>query len=280
MSVIRLAAYTVPTPAYQDERKGVDVQFDHVFIESERCSWGCFGRTRKDRTAQNAKAICGGMGNVEWVMEIAGSGCQNGECRPDKCCKTNCAGIEHNWNGVCHSCANRLLLPAGVDVADAPGNELAVPIYGKYGIGRMELAARVKGAAHRVNKRAPGSVSEVDVVDAVQRITRSRDSEYEIMMEDISEHFDLNTTQLPPGALDELKLLYHGLCERRVKTFESFAQCKNPTDEQKRSAQEELTRNVKQTFHDAMDLLGADLYQQLFRKSPEEVAVTMGGTST
>lgn len=93
-----------------------DWPLDHVFVSThDGYSWGCFGRGLADDP--EARVICKGRAEYEWVMEIAGSDAS--------------AGVQHTVTGVCQCCANRLLLPAGIDVQDAPGNEIVVPIFGK-----------------------------------------------------------------------------------------------------------------------------------------------------
>ena len=106
---------------------------DHTYVASDDgYAWGCFGRDA------GGKALASSVGD---------SKCAN--CLSDP--KTIgivprlYAGIRYLRTGVCHQAANRLLYPAGVDVAFAGGYRWSFARFGPYGKGRWpELASCVK----------------------------------------------------------------------------------------------------------------------------------------
>lgn len=240
---------------------------DHVFVSTEQGhTWGCFGRALQGEPA--ARVVCQGYANVEWVMEIAGPDCNKNNCGPLQCNHTCCAGVEHQVTGVCHCCANRLLLPAGVDVHEAPGNEVVVPIFGKYGLGIREFVTRVKDTAFRVNSRTPNAIPESQVEAAVQRIMRAREDEYDIMMSDVDDFLHVKVPMLPSNVQDSMKAVYSGLYDRRLKTYDTYTSGQISKDQYLA----QMHQNIEQAFHDLQDLLGGQMFKEVFRMPPPVAA--------
>lgn len=226
---------------------------DHVFVSTEQgYSWGCFGRGLAEEP--NAKIVCQGYAIVEWTREIAG---------PD-----GSAGVQHQVTGVCHCCANRILIPAGVDVHDAPGNEIVVPIFGKYGLGLPALIDRVKTAAGAVNRRTPNSISDPAVEQAIQRITRAKEGEYEILMDDIDDLLHIKFSSLPADAQVSMKAIYSELYDKRQVDYEQFATGTIKAEEFK----VRMHTNVTSALHNVRDLLGQEAFHSMFRMPPELAA--------
>ena len=228
----------------------------HVFVSTPGgLSWGCFGRDLQDEP--DAKIIVEGPALLAWVREIAGG-----------VTKQSCAGVDFKVSGICHNAANRLLIPAGVDVSDAPGNEIATPIFGKYGLGLQEFAVRVRDAAHRVNgKQRADLISEEMVVSAVDSITHSKEEEIDILREDLQEFLNINTRELSEESRGQLREIYFQLYVSRHAIYADF-KGGAITPEAYKGA---LSRAVTEAFEDASSVLGAEAFVSLF-KMPAPVA--------
>ena len=223
---------------------------DHVFVSTEQGqSWGCFGRGLADEP--NSQIICQGSALVEWAKEIAG---------PD-----GSAGVQHCVTGVCHCCANRILIPAGVDVHDAPGNEIVVPIFGKYGLGLPALVDRVKAAATTVNNRTPNSISDIELDKVIQHITRAKEDEYEILMDDLNDFLHVNFSALPSDEQMGIKNIYSNLYDKRQADYEPFAAGKISAE----AFQSRMRANVTTALHDVKDQLGEAAFHSVFKMPPE-----------
>jgi hypothetical protein len=169
--------------------------------------WGCFGRTAAQES-NNAKLIAQGVGDPLWADAIAG---------PD-----GHSGIDFGVTGICHHCANRILIPANVDVSMSPGNEIATPIFGKYGLGISDLVIRIKNAAAEVNKTYPGRVSEEAVSEAVQRVTGGLSEEWQIIRADMER---ILKPKLEPDYAkykDDIEHIYLALYHYREVTYSSY----------------------------------------------------------
>lgn len=176
--------------------------------------------------------------------------------------------MQHCVTGVCHCCANRILLPAGVDVHDAPGNEIVVPMFGKYGLGLTALIERVKTAAATVNHRIPNSISDSAVEQAIQRITRAKESEYEILMDDIDDVLHIKFSSLPADMRISIKTIYSALYDKRQADYEQLAAGKIKPEE----FQLRMRTNVTLSLHNVRDLLGKEAFHSVFRMAPELAA--------
>jgi len=226
---------------------------DHVFVSTEAgYCWGCFGRGLSDEP--NARVICQGPAIMEWAMEIAG---------PD-----GSAGVQHCVTGVCHCCANRILIPAGIDVHEAPGNEIVVPMFGKYGLGLSDLVERVKSAALAVNTRLEEAVSERAVEQAIQSITRAKEDEYDILMDDIDDFLHVKFSNMPLDDQSALKGIYSELYDKRQADYEQLGTGKISADEFKSRMQ----INMSSSMHQIRDLLGQEAYKGTFKMPPEIAA--------
>ena len=166
---VEFIAYAMPTKYHPIAALGT-WPLDHTCVSAGDLQWGCFGRAYKDDPTQ-ASPIARGMGDPLWAQAIAG---------PD-----GHALIDYGVTGVCDQCSNRILLPAGIDCRNSPGNEVATLLSGTYGLGIKELVVRIKDAAAAVNRDHKGRVSEAAVADAVRRVDRGLDGEWEIVRYDI-----------------------------------------------------------------------------------------------
>jgi len=198
--------------------------FFHVFVAAGNgYCWGCFGRGISE--VPDAGIICKGRANLEWVMEIACVDCQRNP-RPcstgEKCYGNPCAGVTHTINGICHSCANRLLLPAGIDVADSPGNEIATFLFGKYGFGMTEFIKRLTIAAERANERNPEAVSSDDLNNAIKAIKRREQDEHAILLEDIDNFLKVKVPELADSIQDQIAKIHQTLYQQRIQTYDQY----------------------------------------------------------
>ncbi len=218
---------------------------DHTFVSTgDGRSWSCFGRGLEDEP--DAPVISQGEGDRLWAAAIAGA--------------DQSAGIDFGFNGICHHCANRILIPAAVDVAAAPGNELATPIFGKYGLGANELALRLKEAAFDANREAPGSVSESQVVDAVARVTRGKDSDLEIIASDIETFLDIRISAIAPPTRHTLIAIYTNLYERREFDYHRFVDGRLTRE----GYLERMHSSVTGALTEVQDLIGEERFRSIF----------------
>jgi len=193
----------------------------HVYISTDQgVYWGCFGGAKQyDKTAE---IIATGTANIDWINEIAGSQCHTGGCQNGRCRRTECAGIMHPNTGICQSCANRLLIPAGIDVSAADGNELAVLIFGKFGLGLSDLAERVSSAAKRVNEKKPGSITPEEIDRAVDAVMGSKQSEQEALVEDAERILKVKIPEMPEEQRVQLRSIYEDLYTSRMEVYNSL----------------------------------------------------------
>jgi hypothetical protein len=252
--------YTTPTSWRPIPEIG-NWPLDHVFVTADtgEC-WPCYGRGIDE--LPEARFVCEGVGNLEWIVEIAG-----------EVTDRSCAGVDHEINGVCHCAANRLLLIAGVDVRDAPGNEIVIPIFGKYGMGIQDFVIRIKDAAKRVNDRHPSIISDDDVEKAVQRVLHSKESECAILMDDIEDNLHVNRADIPPTLLQEMKSIYSVLYDKRTASYDSY-KVGQLTTEQYRN---EMRKNVVMAFCQVQDVLGNEQYSRIIKWNPTVAAMALFG---
>lgn len=234
---------------------------DHVFVatNTSKC-WPCYGRGIYDEPA--ARIICEGTGNEEWVVEIAG-----------EVTDRSCAGVDHEINGVCHCAANRLLISVGVDVRRAPGNEIVIPVFGKYGFGLEDFVVRIKDSANRVNNRHPSAISDDAIEQAVQRVLHSKEDECDILMDDIEDNLHVNITDIQPALLQEIKSIYFVLYDKRTSSYENF-KTGQLTPAQYRA---EMRDNVSIAFHQVREVLGNDQYLSIIKVNPDIAAMALFG---
>jgi len=198
--------------------------FYHVYVMAENgYCWGCFGRGVSE--VPNAEIICEGSANLEWVMQIAVDACSVNPklCSTGALCYSGpCAGVTLSVNGICQNCANRLLLPAGIDVSNAPGNEVATFIFGKYGLGRQELIERVTKAAGRVNAAQSGAISPEELETVLGRIRTEEADEYKIILDDLRQFLGVKAPELPQGVQQKLMAIHGELYDQRSNTYDQF----------------------------------------------------------
>lgn len=229
---------------------------DHVFVSTtDGMSWGCFGRGLSDEP--NARVIAQAEGCLDWVTEIAGQITNN-----------SVAGVTHQVNGICQNAANRLLLPAGIDVSDAPGNEIATSIFGKFGLGLSTFAQSVKDAAHRVNQRTPGLISEEMIARAVSKITHSKKEEIEILAEDLQDFLKINTKGLSNKVRAQLHDIYSELYLKRHATYAGFLNGKLSPDAYKAS----LRSNILKALENVKAVIGDAAFMTIFKLPPAVAA--------
>jgi len=217
---------------------------DHVYISTDQgVYWGCFGGAQEDDSNPKMRIIAKGTANIDWMNEIAGSQCHTGVCRSGRCDRKECAGITHEATGICQSCANRLLLPAGIDVSDADGNELAILMFGKFGLGLSDLVERVKSAAERVNEKKPGSITQEEIDRAVGAVMSSKQSEREALIEDAERMLNLKIPKMSEEKRYQLRSIYEDLYNRRMKMYNAF--------KSKEITPDECGKALKKNFLDA-----------------------------
>lgn len=222
-----------------------DWPLDHAFVSTAAgMTWKCFGRGLDEEP--NAPVIAMSEGEVLWAQAIAG---EDGH-----------AGIIFTVNGICHQCANRILIPAGVDVRFSPGNEIAIPLFSHYGLGYRALIERVRNAAAAANNQRPSSVTEQMLENAVKRIHHQLDSELEILDQDIQRLFNARVGDLEPEVLENVIGAYRALYDRREGYYELLEKQKLTVQEYQQKMRDSLIiclREVK-------DYVGEERFKRVF----------------
>jgi len=228
----------------------------HVFVSTpEGQSWGCFGRGIADEP--NAPIVCQGEAILRWVQEIAGPSA------------TPVAGVTHQVNGVCHQAANRLLLLAGVNVEHAPGNEIATPIYGKYGLGLDSFVQIIKDAASHVNAETPGAITEELIAAAVLHVTHAKDEEIAIMTDDLHEFLNLNASDLSADQRSQLLIIYSNLYTSRENDYDQFMAGKMTQPDY----QNVMHKLITDTLQQVESVIGPERFINLFKMPPKVAAL-------
>lgn len=245
--------------------------FFHVFVTAENgYCWSCFGRGKE---SLDAIICCEGTANLEWVMEIASLDCQRNAhpCLTGSKCDdspTYCAGVQHGFNGICHSCANRLLLPAGISVEKAPGNELATFIFGKYGVGISEFIKRVDQAAQHVNERNPGTVSQEEQDQVMEALQQREQDEAAILSDDIHQILQDKALDLAASLQAVIESTHLALYSQVKELYERHQQ--HPLTDTEYNSQ--LKQHIRQAVTVIAEKIGPDNFHAIF-EMPTEAAV-------
>lgn len=226
---------------------------EHAFVSTESGkSWGCMGRNLEG--IPNPRVLCEGFAEVEWMEAIAEPG-------PDYA-----AGITNKVTGVCHQCANRILLPAGITVDQALGNEVAVMAFGLYGPDIQDVVALLKNAAFKANQRLPGCVTDEDMECVINKITHNGLDEYEIMRTDFENKIGVKLTALPAATLGEVQSIYLAYVDRRTSIYRVYRQSGD-----KDCYLAGLRESLQRTLEAYRELIGHEKYNKLFRFTPEYI---------
>jgi len=244
--------------------------FSHVFVTAENgFCWGCFGRGISE--VPDASTICQGLANLQWVMQIASLECPSNPhpCISGAVCsKSPCAGITFTVNGICQNCANRLLLPAGIDVNKAPGNEIATFLFGKFGLGRLELMDRVTKAADRANSIEVGAVSSDDLKAVLGLIESEEQDEYKIILGDMQEFLGIKIPDLPASTQNQIEIVHGHLYDQRTETYEDYL--KNGLGLE--AYRTTMKKHALAAFSEIETEIGQKGFQQIFGVSPQVAA--------
>lgn len=230
-----------------------DWPLDHVALEtSTGTDWGCFGRTRAEDPA--AQPIARGEGDELWAKAIAG---------PD-----GHAGIVFGVTGICHHCANRIALPADIDSRNAPGNEIATPIFGKYGLDTKTLIERVKDAARSVNDDYPKRIADELVTSVVERVGGGIEDERAIVRADLARLLTPVLKSDYPLLKNDIEDVYLSLYYKREALFSAF---------QRKSIDQATFINrmnvgFVSTLEDLKEVVGADRFRLIVPVPPKLAA--------
>jgi hypothetical protein len=204
----RLQAWAMRTGAPAFLPSGYPLDHTAVVGVTASKQWGCFGRTAAEGGAEN-RMIEEAAGDELWAAEIAG---------PD-----GLAGLEQNVTGACQQCSNRILLPAGIDVNKARGNEIALPLFGKYGLGIPELVTRIKDGAHVVNRLHPNRISESQIESAVNSVSSNNTEEWRVVASYLEAMFKPQLGAAWPDCEADLSLVYLSLYNYREVLFRQYS---------------------------------------------------------
>ncbi|MDX8535186.1 hypothetical protein RFM41_29755 [Mesorhizobium sp. VK25A] len=183
---------------------------DHTAVVGVTTSkqWGCFGRTAAE-DGEEKRIIAEADGDELWATEIGGA--------------DGSAGIELDVTGACQQCSNRLLLPAGIDVNKAHGNEITTPLFGKYGFGIPALVTRIKDGAHAVNQNFPGRISDRAVAAAVKHVQVNNTEEWSVVEGYLESLFRPSLGPDWPACKADLSHVYYALYNYREALFSQYS---------------------------------------------------------
>jgi hypothetical protein len=243
MAVIKLKGYTMRTAWHPIPEIG-DWPLDHTAVGADDgTEWPCFGRSASQEPS--ATVVCEGFGEFLWANAIAG---------PD-----GHSGIEFGFTGICHHCSNRILIPARAHVGEAPGNEIATPLFGKYGLDVDKLVLRIKDAAFSANSTVANAVTDQQVTEAIELVTGGLTDEWEIVDRDIDVFIRSKLPDLSDDVYHTIREQYLSLYYRRVSLYRSLRLGRIAKDRYLAK----MRGHFIQTLEDIQDLVGPIAFQQL-----------------
>lgn len=238
---------------------------DHVAVSSSSgTEWGCWGRKRSEENPQNVTEISTGEGEELWASAIGEVELdEDGDPRVPKI-----SGLKFGFTGICHHAAMRLLIPAAGDVQDSPGNEIATPLFGKFGLDVEDLVGRLERAAEAANKASRWAVPSWELRKAIKRVTGGLEDEWEIIDRDIDEFVRPKWPNLDAAVYKNIKDLYYSLYIRREALYQSYELKKI----NRVRYLEKMRLHFVQTLEDVNDLVGPLSFGRMFGKLSPELA--------
>ena len=250
-----IRAYSIQTNYYNLG----GLKLTHVFVVSWingtwKNNWNCFGTGAE--CLPNAQQVSEGPAYVKWADLING---------PDS------AGLRNQVTGVCHNVANRLLVLAGIDVSGADGDAVAILMYGKYGFNVVQYIERVKATANEINSEQPGTISDAEIDDVINRITGGLTEESDILERDFQEKLQPHNENLTDAQKTSLSEIYNDFSTKRQQALDAGNQSDQAGDFQNKYA-ERMKPIVLQSLTQMLTVLGPDQYKTIFDFSPEQAA--------
>jgi len=167
------------------------------------------------------------------------------------------------------------LVLANADVSDAEGNEIAVLMFGMYGVNLHACVQYIKDAAQRAKKHRGASISDEEVETVAARIRRGELAERDVLREDLERVLTVKLGDLPETCRNGIRSIYEDLHDKRLAACHAY--------ENGRTAKEVYITLSKDllatTLNDLKDLLGASNYLRAFGASPQLAAATLFGAS-
>jgi len=249
MQKATFTAYAVPAPGYMP---GPQVP-DHTFVVSTLSNmvltdnvldnWNCWGRG-KETINNGARQISQGSALAEWAGRIYGT---------DPNFPT---GLLQKVEGVCQNACNRLLVLAGVDVAEANANVLTILLYGKYGYHLEDFVNNVKAAAAAINQQQPNTILPADLQQVLDRIANDPADE----LGTLEEHFQSAPTvgALSSSQKDQLLGIYREFQLNRQNLFNAQWPNRNDQNFQANYAKA-LLPDFLQCLKECSPILGIDV---------------------
>ncbi len=278
MSLVKFSAYATST-----QYPGIEkIPADHIFVcpGDGSHNWNCFGggceiiinKSRELRKLENGS----GSGNARWASLIYGPSSEG-----DPNFYGSAAGIRNVYDGVCHNVANRILVITGegIDVSGAAGNELVTLMYGKFGYNIEKFIDNVRITAKLVNEEQPGTLTDQEIEDVVNRITRgvSPDNELEILKKDLDEHFGPHLSHLSDEERSKFDSIYKDFQDdRKTAYYDAEPQTGTGLEFQRRFA-DRIEPHLKTCLLKLDELLGRDRFLALFKGVPESVIAAAKG---
>jgi len=115
-----------------------------------------------------------------------------------------------------------MLIPAGITIDAADGNEIAIMMFGLYGPNIDEVVKLVSDAAQRANDKAEGTVTQQMLDSAIARVTHNGQDEYEILKSDFEARIPIDVDALPESIQCQLHGIHEELQTSRQDAYQSF----------------------------------------------------------
>ncbi len=257
-----IKAYGLDTGALNIGKKMPDIPRDHVFVVSDQGhDWRCFGRGKAH--IAKARLLTTTQGSAEWINALNGA---DGE---------HATGLVNQVSGVCHNVANRLLLVADADVADARGKGLATLAFGRYGFELEDFAQRIADTAKQIE-----TVSDAQLEKALCKLNAHLNDELADLAEDLMNQFNLNTSSLPCSTLGKVRDLYGSFHDTRRECYLEASQAEpeytNNTDVRYLKRLEPELHNF---LYELKTCLGDSAYTRIIPVLPEQAGDYLKGLS-
>jgi hypothetical protein len=171
-----------------------DFKTSHVFVlSSDGHNWNCFGNGAKNMGDGQSDPIAHGQASSKWASAIydpASEGDGDGSQNATK----PAAGLHLNYDGLCHTAANRVLILAGdsIDTRTTDGDVAAILMYGKLGFSIDQYINLVQESGQAVLKSDPAELTTDDIKIVLSRIAlwRTADHELDVLHVDAQEQID------------------------------------------------------------------------------------------
>jgi len=187
---VEFTLYTRPTNV------GLPIKTSHVFVvSSDGHNWNCFGHGSPDLGDNQSQPILKVGASSKWATAIYGLTSEGDQgAKP-------AAGMRLNFDGVCHTAANRVLVLAGdnIDTRKTDGDALAILMYGKFGFNLDQYIPLVESTGNALLQSDPNEITKEDISTVLNRINQRLTATCELDILHLDAQEQINT--IHPGTI-------------------------------------------------------------------------------